>query len=51
MTAAIFFVIALAVMAATAGRRDIAVGLFGIALVVSVAWFNHHMTAPLGLSL
>lgn len=51
MTAAIFFVIALAMMAATAGRRDVSVGLFGIALVVSVAWFNHHLTTSLGVSL
>ena len=51
MTAAIFFVSALSLWSAAAGRRDMAVTFFGIALLVSIMWLEHHMTAPLNISL
>ncbi len=51
MTAAMFLVVGIAMMAAVAGRRDIAVGLFALGFIVAVAWLNHHMTDPLTLSL
>ncbi len=51
MTAAIFLVSGLSLWSAAAGRRDIAVTLFGIAFLVSIMWFDHHMTDPLKLSL
>ena len=50
MTALIFLLVAIAMMAAVGGRRFIAVGLFGVGLVLSVAWLVHHMTEPLTLS-
>lgn len=51
MTAAIFLVSALAMVSAAGGRRGVAIGLFGIALVASVLWLDHLMTEPLKLSL
>jgi len=50
MTAAIFLATALAMMSAVGGRRDIAIGLFGVAFLVSIMWFNHHMTDALKLA-
>ena len=50
MTALLFLVIGIAMMAATVGRRDIAIGLFGIGVIVSVLWLQHHMTDPLVLA-
>ena len=50
MTAAIFFVSAIAMMVAVGGRRDIAVALFGIAFLASVFWLRHHATDPLKLA-
>ena len=49
MTALLFLVIGVAMIAATAGRRDIAIGLFGIGFIVSALWLRHHMTDPLAL--
>lgn len=51
MTAAIFLVIAIAMMIAAGGRRDVSIGLFAIALVVSIMWLDHHMSDPLTLAL
>lgn len=50
MTALMFLVVGIAMMAAVAGRRDIAVGLFALAFITAVAWLNRHMTDPLTLS-
>jgi len=50
MTALIFLLVGLAMMLALSGRRGVAGGLFGIGLVLSVAWLVHHMTEPLKLS-
>jgi len=37
-------------IAATRGRRDIAIGLFVIGIVASGWWLRHHMTDPLALA-
>ena len=50
MTALLFLVIGVAMIAATLGRRDVAVGLVAIGVFVSVMWLRHHMTEPLALS-
>lgn len=50
MTALIFLLVAIAMMAALGGRRGIAAGLFGVSFILSVAWLVHHMTDPLPLS-
>ena len=50
MTALIFLLVAIAMIAVVGGRRGIAGGLFGISLVLSIAWLVHHMTDPLKLS-
>lgn len=51
MTAAIFLVTALSLWSAVAGRREIALTLFGVAFLVSIMWFDHHVTSALNLSL
>ncbi len=50
MTALIFLLVALAMMAALGGQRGMAGGLFGIGFILSVAWLVHHMTDALPLS-
>lgn len=50
MTALIFFLVAIAMIAALGGRRGIAVGFFGVSLILSAVWLMHHMTDPLTLS-
>jgi hypothetical protein len=50
MTALLFLVIGVAMIAATSGRRDVAIGLFAVGFLVSVVWLRHHMTDPLTLS-
>jgi hypothetical protein len=50
VTALIFLLLAIAMVAAVGGRRAIAGGLFGASFVLSVAWLVHHMTEPLKLS-
>ena len=50
MTALLFLVMGVAMLAATAGRRDIAIGVFGIAIIASILWLRHHMTDPLALA-
>jgi hypothetical protein len=50
VTALIFLLVAIAMIAVVGGRRGIAGGLFGISLVLSIAWLVHHMTDPLKLS-
>jgi hypothetical protein len=51
MTSLIFLLTGIAMMTAAGGRRDVAIGLFAVCLIVSVVWLNHHMTDPLTLSL
>ena len=50
MTALIFLLVAIAMVAALGGRRVLAGGLFGVSFLLSVAWLVHHMTDPLPLS-
>ena len=50
MTSLIFLLVGLAMVIALRGRRGVAGGLFGVALVLAVAWLVHHMTDPLKLS-
>lgn len=50
MTAAIFLVVAIAMVIAVAGRRDIAIALITLSVIASVLWLNHHMTDPLKLA-
>jgi len=46
----LFLLVGLAMMLALGGRRGLACGLFGLSVVLSVAWLVHHMAAPLKLS-
>jgi hypothetical protein len=50
MTAAIFLVLAIAMIVAVSGYRGAAIGLFSIGLVAAVLWFDHHMTDSLKLA-
>jgi hypothetical protein len=50
VTALIFLLVAIAMLAALGRRRGVAGGLFGLGFVLSVVWLVHHMTAPLALS-
>lgn len=51
MIFAILFVLWTCVLAATwLATRNVALSLFGLALVLSVGLFLHHMTDPLTLS-
>ena len=51
MTALIFLLVGIAMMTALGGRRDIAVGLFFLCLVVSIVVLGRHMTTTLALVL
>ena len=51
MTAAILFVTGLALWSAAGGRRELSIGLFGVALVATILWLDRHMTDPLRLAL
>jgi hypothetical protein len=50
VTALIFLLVALAMLAALRGRRGVAGGVFALGFLLSVAWLVHHMTVPLSLS-
>ncbi len=50
MTAAIFLVIAFALMSAAGGRRGTATALFVLALVGSALWLQHLMSDSLKLA-
>lgn len=50
MTALIFLLVAIAMIAAVGGRRAIAGGLFGLSFILSVVWLVLRMTDPLNLS-
>jgi hypothetical protein len=43
----IFLLVGIAMMTAVAGRRDIAISLFFLCLVVSVLWLGPHMMSTL----
>ena len=50
MTAAIFLMVAIAMMMAVAGLRGFAVGLFVVSLVAAGVWLDHHMVDRLLVS-
>jgi hypothetical protein len=50
VTALIFLLVAIAMMSALGGRRGLSIGVFGLSLILSVAWLVHHMTDALPLS-
>jgi hypothetical protein len=50
VTALIFLLVAIAMMAALGGHRRVAGGVFGVSFLLSAAWLVHHMTDPLKLS-
>ena len=49
MTSLIFLLLAGAMVGAARGWRRGGMALFGVAAVLGVVWFNHHMTDPLKL--
>ncbi len=51
MTALLFLLMGVAMIAAVRGRRDVAIGLFGVSFVLAAAWLHHHMDSALNLSL
>jgi hypothetical protein len=50
MTTLIFLLLGIAMLAALTGYRGPSIGLFGLGLILSVVWLNHHMTDPLALA-
>ena len=51
MTALIFLLMAIAMIVGGRGSRGIAIGLFGVSLVLAAFWLNHHMDSVLNLAL
>jgi len=51
MMAVLFFILLLAVFAAWRGARRPSLGLFMVDFILGIAWFFHHMTSAIGLSL
>ena len=49
MTSFLFLLLAIAMGLAWRGDRRAGVAVFAVAAVLSVAWFNHHLTDPLKL--
>ena len=49
MTSLLFLLIAFAMGLAWRGNRRASVAVFALAAVLSVVWFNHHLTDPLDL--
>jgi hypothetical protein len=49
MTSLLFLLMAIAMGLAWCGKRRAGVAVFALAAVLSVAWFNHHLTDPLDL--
>ena len=49
MTSLLFLLMAIAMVLAWRGNRRASVAVFALAAVLSVAWFNHHLTDPLDL--
>ncbi|RDI48857.1 DUF5993 family protein [Aquicella lusitana] len=51
MMAVIFILLFLAVVLAWFGARRLSSYFFIVTFVISIAWFFHHVTSTLGLSL
>lgn len=51
MMALLFFILLLAVFTAWRGARRPSISLFTFDFILGVAWFFHHMTSVIGLSL
>lgn len=51
MTALVFLLMGVAMVVAVRGQRGIAIGMFGVSLVLTAFWLNHHMDSVLNLSL
>jgi hypothetical protein len=51
MTALIFLLMGVAMIVAVRGAPGIAIGLFGVSLVLAAIWLNHHIDSVLNLSL
>ena len=51
MTALVFLLMGVAMVVAVRGQRGIAIGMFGVSLVLAAFWLNHHMDSVLNLSL
>jgi hypothetical protein len=49
MTSLLFLLMAIAMVLAWRGNRRVGVAVFALAALLSVAWFNHHVTDPLDL--
>ena len=49
MTSLLFLLISTAMGLAWTGHRRIGVLVFAVGAVLSVVWFNHHLTDPLPL--
>jgi hypothetical protein len=49
VTSFLFLLMAIAMLLAWRGNRRAGVAVFAVAAVLSVAWFNHHVTDPLAL--
>ena len=49
MTSFLFLLLAIAMGLAWRGDRRAGVAVFVVAALLSVAWFNHHLTDPLKL--
>jgi hypothetical protein len=49
VTSFLFLLMAIAMLLAWRGNRRVSVAVFAVAAVLSVAWFNHHVTDPLAL--
>jgi len=51
MMGLLFFILLLAVFAAWCGARKPSLSLFTLSFILGIAWFFHHMTDAIGLSL
>lgn len=51
MMAILFIILFLAVLAGWQGARKPSISLFVADFILSIAWFLHHMTDAIGLSL
>lgn len=49
MSSLLFLLTAVAMIIGWTGRWRLAVGVFVVAFVLSLAWLNHHITDPLAL--
>jgi hypothetical protein len=49
MTSFLFLLLAIAMGLAWRGDRRAGIAVFAVAALLSVAWFNHHLTDPLKL--